>query len=70
MFCEESLLEGVYYMRPGICLLFIMGEMKWNFVLEVIGVKGPIKNGNKPRRDIEASISEATMQAFMEEVLC
>lgn len=49
-------------------LLFITGKnQKFS---SVVGVKVPIKNVNKPRRNIQTSMSEAKMLAFIEEALC
>ena len=67
-------LEG-FYTRPKMkihstmkklmfTLLFIAGEMKWMFILGEVGVKQPIKNVNKPERDIETNLLEAKMQVY------
>ena len=37
-------------------LLFIAGEMKYNFVSPVVGVNQPIKNENKPEQNIKISL--------------
>ena len=51
-------------------LLFTAGKMQFNFVSGVVGVKQPTKKRKQTReRDIETSMLEATIQAFIEEVL-
>ena len=37
-------------------LLFIAGEMKYNFVSPVVGVNQPIRNENKPEQNIKLSL--------------
>ena len=58
LFCYENIL---------LTILFIVGEMKCNFISQVVQVD-LLKTVNKPERDIETSMLEATMQAFIEEV--
>ena len=43
--------------------------MKSSFVSEVDRVERPIKNVNKPERDIETSMLNAIMQMFIKEIL-
>ena len=47
-------------------LLLIEGEMKYNFVLQVVGIKRPIKKCKQKRA---TSMLEAIILAFIEEVL-
>ena len=56
-----------YYENILFTILFIVGEMKCNFISQVVQVD-LLKTVNKPERDIETSMLEATMQAFIEEV--
>ena len=58
LFCYENIL---------LTILFIVGEMKCNFISQVVQVD-LLKTVNKPERGIETSMLEATMQAFIEEV--
>ena len=55
-----------YISKNLFTLVFIVGKMKSNFVLGVVGVKRSIKNVNKPERDIETSMLVATMQEFID----
>ena len=48
-------------------LVFIAGKMKWKSVSGVVVVERPIKNLNKPESDIEASMLEAIIWAFIED---
>ena len=48
-------------------LVFIAGKMKWKSVSGVFVVERPIKNLNKPEQDIEASMLEAIIWAFIED---
>ena len=50
-------------------LLSIAGEMKCTFVPEMVGVKRPIKNVNKPEQNIETSMLKAKVKTFIEELL-
>ena len=50
-------------------LLFIASEIKYIFVSAVVVVNRPIKKCKKTERDIETSVLEITIQAFIEEVL-
>ena len=45
-----------------------MSKIKYNFISGVVQVD-PLKNKNKPEQDIETSVLEATMLAFIEELL-
>ena len=44
--------------------------MKWDLVSGVVAVKQLIKNVKTPQQDIEPSMLEETIQAFIEKVLC
>ena len=48
-------------------LVFIAGKMKWKSVSGVFVVERPIKNLNKPEQDIEASMLEAIIWAFIKD---
>ena len=60
-----------YFAMEKIMFTFFLftGEIKWNLISEEVEVKRPIKNLNKPECDIEISVLEGTIQAFIREVL-
>ena len=49
-------------------LLFVAGEMKYNFVSGAVGVSLPIKKCKQIRACKQTSMLKVTMQAFIEEV--
>ena len=55
--------------KKSIYITFHCGEIKCNFVSKLFRVKRPIKNANKPERDIDTRMLEATIYAFIGEVL-